>query len=125
MRYSLALLVFVVGSLVPLAVKADPAPQTAVPNTRHSRLRTHTVVSPAQKNAPRRVYYITNTIVTGSNIPVVYRRYKGHNEPIDSGMRQDDILTAGGIGITGATDVSGALFAAETAVTPGAGHGGH
>ena len=124
MKCSLTLLTLAVGSLAPLTANADPAPQTAVPHTHHSRLRINTVVSPAQKNLPRRVYYITNNTVTGSNIPVVYRRYHGHNEPIDSGMRQYDVLTAGDIGITGATDVSGALFSTETALTPGNGHGG-
>lgn len=67
------------------------------------------------RKQPPQTYYLTNYSVTGSNIPVVIRRYKGQNRPVDSGFRRDDVYTGSPTGENAPTDLASGLRKLEPA----------
>lgn len=67
------------------------------------------------RNKEPQVYYLTNFTVTGSHIPVVIRRYKGVNQPIDSGFRRNDVYVSTGVGTFGDGDLRNTLRKVEPA----------
>ena len=73
MKYFLRILV---GLAMPLAVKAEPADKVIISADRSANWLVHTeVVGQGDKQA---TYYYTNIVLTGSHLPAVIRRYKGH-----------------------------------------------
>ena len=61
------------------------------------------------RKQPPQTYYLTNLTVTGSAIPVVIRQYKGHNQPLDSGFRRNDVYTGTPTGEYAPTDLASGL----------------
>ncbi len=74
---------------------------------------------PADSGAKRRVvYYITSRDVTGSNIPMVVRRYQGHNEALSSPL---SVYSHARLEGTGASDVGAQLTKIDPAISAGRG----
>ena len=95
---------------------ADDAPTKASPSVA-SAMRTvggkqARVVATHQSRA---VFYITNQVVTGSNIPVVVTRYQGHNTTSSPLVNYDQTQ----LSTTGALNVGGALKTVDPAITFG------
>ena len=119
MKTNLILLGTAAVLALPLSLRADDGtkPKTATRSVANAMRTVSAKQTPVVVRSNREVFYITNQVVTGSHIPVVVTRYKGHNitsSPLVS-YDQSDIST------TGALDVGSALVTRDPAITFGRG----
>ncbi len=111
MKKSLFLLAMVGGLVLPAVSHAD-LPTTKAKTAGKAPVR-HAAAVQAAPVHQHEVYYLTNTARTGSNIPMVYRKYNGR---IDSASNaavygQTDLQR------TGALDVATELYQLDPAFT--------
>ncbi len=113
MKHLLTTLGALLGLTVPLLAHAAPAP--SVDSGRSARWLIHTETT--GHGANRATYYYTNVILTGSHVPVVIRRYKGHMEIVSGGMTQGTAYSIGDLGTAGTSDVGGALSRLDPSIS--------
>lgn len=102
-----------------VAAALTPSDSFADPVARSSKERQRIVVNALQETAKhpnRTVYIISNSSITGSNIPSVTRVYRGV-----STTQANRTISYADLGITGSDDVAGALYKLDPSFTHGLG----
>ena len=117
MKKNLVLLGAFVALVTPvLSLRADDGS----PSTKSAQSKTaakHPAKTAVAAHSNREVIYITNRVVTGSNIPVTVTRYQGHNITSSPLVSYDQSSLAD----TGALDVGTSLTMRDPAISFGRG----
>ncbi len=92
MKYFLCFFGVLAGLATPLAVKAEPPDQVTVNGGYPPKWLVHTEI--VGQGDRQTTYYYTNVVLTGSHLPAVIRRYKGHLTIVTGAPVDGRVITA-------------------------------